>query len=130
MFDGLEPMKGDGPCPAAFRLRNTDSCTHGPDPAPEGLDVKLDIEPIPVPVLFAPVPKVQCDGDGVSGKRVQVIYAHASDVADRFGDLPELVPTVGGGRRPDLPQQRRPRPAASATSASCTTRAACRASAT
>jgi hypothetical protein len=85
VFDGLEPMKGDGPCPAAFRLRNTDSCTHGPDPAPQGLDVRLDIEPIPVPVLFAPVPKVQCDGDGVSGKRVQVIYAHASDVADRFG---------------------------------------------
>lgn len=84
VYNGLEPIKHDGPCANAFKLKNKESCTHGPDPAPEGLDVDIDIVPIPVILLPSPVPKVQCDGDGVTGKRVQVIYAHASDVTDRF----------------------------------------------
>jgi hypothetical protein len=84
VYDGLEPLRSDGPCPRAFKLRSSDRCTHGPDPAPAGLDVRVDVAPIPV--VFQPgPPKVQCDGDGSSGKRVQVLYAHASDVADRFG---------------------------------------------
>lgn len=30
---------------------------------------------------------VMCDGDGVSGNRVQVMYVHAQDVPDRFADV-------------------------------------------
>src|ERR1051325_5113678 len=70
VYNGLEPIKQDGPCPHAFKSKNLNSCSHGPDPAPEGVDVAIDILPIPVILLPSPVPKVQCDGDGVSGKRV------------------------------------------------------------
>src|SRR5215218_5167665 len=85
VYDGLEPIKPDGPCAHAFKLKDSDHCTHGPDPAPEALDITIDVLPTPI-ILLPPAPKVQCDGDGVSGKRVQVIYAHASDVTDRYGD--------------------------------------------
>ncbi|HEY3181299.1 MAG TPA: hypothetical protein VGJ77_00570 [Gaiellaceae bacterium] len=85
IYDGLEPIKKDGPCAHAFKLKDSDRCTHGPDPAPEGIDISIGVLPTAV-IFLPPVPKVQCDGDGVSGKRVQVIYAHASDVTDRYSD--------------------------------------------
>jgi hypothetical protein len=84
VYDGLEPLKGDGPCAHAYKLKNSDRCTHGPDPAPEGVDIGIDVLPTAI-VFLPPTPKVQCDGDGTSGKRVQVIYARASDKADRYG---------------------------------------------
>src|SRR4051794_1160341 len=85
VYAGLNPIKHDGLCPHAFKLRNINNCTHGPDPAPKGVDVNIDVAPISASLLTSPVPKVRCDGDGVSGKRVQVIYAHASDVVNRIG---------------------------------------------
>jgi hypothetical protein len=80
VFDGLE-RPSTGPCEHAYKLKHSEQCTHGPDPVPEGLAVTTSVLPV---ALFTPPPKVQCDGDGTSGKRVQVIYAHASDVSDRY----------------------------------------------
>jgi hypothetical protein len=70
-------------------LSKSDRCTHGPDPVPPGLDIDRRVKPVrnlrsadggspstPAAVL--------CDGDGVSGNRVQVIYARASDVTSRY----------------------------------------------
>ena len=82
VYKGLKIAR-TGPCVGAFKLGNSNRCTHGPDAAPEGVDVKADVLPIRA-VLLAPLPKVQCDGDGVSGKRVQVIYAVSSDKANRY----------------------------------------------
>jgi len=82
VYDGLAPMQADGPCAHAYRLKGTDFCTHGPDPAPHGVDVGADVPAIPF--SGTPPPAVQCDGDGIAGNRVQVLYAHASDVTDRF----------------------------------------------
>lgn len=58
-------------------------CTHGPDPAPVNFDIHTTVAPVRPDRLAAPT-AVTCDGDGVSGNRVQLIYAHASDVADRY----------------------------------------------
>jgi hypothetical protein len=43
------------------------------------------------PTVAASGGSVACIGDGVEGERVQAIYAHASDIADRFGSVAELI---------------------------------------
>jgi hypothetical protein len=99
VFDGLRP--GTGPCLGAFAIRGVpdeEACTHGPDPAPPGVDVS---DPVPVAEVreraaefgdepgepdVAEAPPV-CEGDGESGKRVQAIYARASDKPDRYASV-------------------------------------------
>jgi hypothetical protein len=61
-------------------------CTHGPDPAPHGVDVRSR-DPLAETsggTSSTSTGAVPCTGDGVSGNRVQAVYAHASDVADRY----------------------------------------------
>ena len=72
---------------------------HGPDPAPPGIDVRR------VPSTDELVARetstggtsgtgggqVPCYGDGVSGSRVQAIYAVASDRTDRYGSVAPLI---------------------------------------
>lgn len=63
-------------------------CTHGPDPAPPGVDVRRSVPPVGRGILSRLTGKAQaaiaCDGDGVSGKRVEVLYARPSDRVDRY----------------------------------------------
>lgn len=73
-----------GTCAGAYRVRNTTGCTHGPDPAPPGVDARTRVATI---TLAGPPTKVPCVGNGTAGKRVQVLYVRASDVADRFADV-------------------------------------------
>ena len=82
IYDGLE-RDADGPCRGLYRIRGTTMCTHGPDPAPPGVDIQRSAPPL----QLAEEPSILdiiCDGDGVSGRRTQVIYARASDRPDRF----------------------------------------------
>lgn len=116
IWDGLrEPISDDSPCRSKDKDKAKDlfelvdpksgkviSCTHGPDPAPEGVDVRKRVEPLqtgendttalapggggstgsgPATVAASPI---SCNGDGVSGNRVQVIYARASDQPDGY----------------------------------------------
>jgi hypothetical protein len=60
-------------------------CTHGPDPAPLGVN-PADVDP---PTDFSAASFAICDGDGQSGERVQVIYARASDKPDRYNEYVE-----------------------------------------
>ncbi len=88
VYDGLEIAK-DGTCKGAFKLKGVGNtrtnCTHGPDPAPANMNVAYAVAPLQSPSLTTSTSAtVTCDGDGVSGKRVQVIYAHASDVPDQY----------------------------------------------
>jgi hypothetical protein len=83
VYKGLRIAR-EGPCVGAYKLGASNRCTHGPDAAPEGVNVKVDVDAIRF-LPFAPLPKVQCDGDGISGKRVQVIYARSSDQPNRYG---------------------------------------------
>lgn len=61
-------------------------CTHGPDAAPSNLKVGGRVPAMRAgrSLTAQNVSSVVCDGDGVSGNRVQVLYAHASDVADQY----------------------------------------------
>ena len=89
VLNGLHQGSPTGRCHGTFEL--ADGCTHGPDPAPPGIDVRVRMG---VPVLAgdsassgttaAATAGIQCYGDGVSGNRVQAIYAHAADVTDRY----------------------------------------------
>lgn len=76
---------------------NAVACTHGPDPAPDGIDVRVSAEPVVTGeadrttqetttsgTAAETTGSLPCDGDGVNGKRIQVLYVHASDVASRY----------------------------------------------
>ncbi|MEA2974221.1 MAG: hypothetical protein QOG82_2679 [Actinomycetota bacterium] len=107
VLDGLLPTVAcKGKLQVALRIRPDGqgpiSCTHRPDPAPDGVDVRLarstaELAPAAAAgrgaAIAAPAaPPLACYGDGTSGYRVQVIFARASDVPDRFAALqPSLV---------------------------------------
>ncbi|MCU1448444.1 MAG: hypothetical protein JWP02_614, partial [Acidimicrobiales bacterium] len=93
VFDGLR--KDAGICRGAFRMSDATRgvwCSHGPDAAPEGIDVRQRRAPEPTAVAAAATPgtaqagtgTVQCYGTGSDGYRVQLIYAHAANVSDRY----------------------------------------------
>lgn len=87
-YQGLQ-IADSGPCHDGFQIMIKQSlsqhilCSHGPDASPPGVDVRTHIPAPSVNRSSAPE-SVTCDGDGVTGRRVQLIYAHASDVADRY----------------------------------------------
>jgi hypothetical protein len=93
-FQGLQ--RDPTACHDAYRLtaaRGQIGCTHGPDAAPAGLDVRNRRAPDPWAARGALTPGVgtaaatagvQCIGTGSDGDRVQAIYTHASSVTDHF----------------------------------------------
>ena len=66
-------------------------CTHGPDPAPEGVDVRAERSLAELAEGTTGAPPVACTGDGVSGPRVQAVYAHPADRPSRFADVAPLI---------------------------------------
>ncbi len=102
MLDGLKRSPSDGACRGNFefthghRVGGTTKVpyTHGPDPAPEGVDVRKRRPPEPqtsedtTPSGGAAESSgaIPCYGNGTDGYRVQVIYARASNVADRYAE--------------------------------------------
>jgi hypothetical protein len=81
IYDGLQA--GAGLCAGGYEVKGTGMCTHGPDPAPAGVDISQSMAPLVLPAGVT-AGTVHCEGDGASGKRTQVLYARASDRADRF----------------------------------------------
>ncbi len=148
---GLKPGKKGTACVGEYQIEGTDTCSHGPDEVPTGLNVKKDVAPIapaarapelppaaadtpsdsaaadaagvdladdgsltlvpdagtsstpaatapaadsaPAAAPAAPAPAaapqvgphgVVCDGDGRTGKRIQVLYAYEAGQASRF----------------------------------------------
>ncbi|MDQ4133659.1 MAG: hypothetical protein M3179_10750 [Actinomycetota bacterium] len=91
VYRDLRPGRPDGPCPGLFEydvrvpgrpLRVM--CTHGPDPAPPGVDVRVAEPPALEAAASAAAPV--CIGNGSDGYRVHVIYAHASDRVNRYNE--------------------------------------------
>ena len=81
-------------------------CTHGPDPAPPGIDSKVPQPPVTpgrangflfpdtpgdAPSHAAAQPGIGCYGDGQDGMRVQAVYAFPADHPDRYN---QMVPSI------------------------------------
>ena len=89
VYDGLK-FSEDGECNGLFEIDVPGSaqgeahCTHGPDPITFALARPSGVPtPTPAPASTA-VGAILCDGDGVTGKRVQVLYARASTTPSRY----------------------------------------------
>ena len=86
VHEGLQPAPPTGAC-AGLLVASVDGrsvCTHGPDPAPDGVDVRQRRAPERAPTAAEGPSPFACFGNGADGYRVQVVYARASDVPDRF----------------------------------------------
>jgi hypothetical protein len=92
IFKGLRAA-GDGErCRGAFALVTSGECTHGPDPAPPGIDVRhrrplTANDTVSGSSTAASSASVPCYGTGSDGTRVQAIYAHAADVPDAYNQV-------------------------------------------
>lgn len=94
VYDGLEVPR-DGECKGAFKVKvngakagDEPQCTHGPDPfTPLYAFAKpTSPTPAPSPATTSGPGTVMCDGDGVTGKRVQVLYTRASTAPSRYAE--------------------------------------------
>ncbi|MCE7937486.1 MAG: hypothetical protein DYG90_02600 [Chloroflexi bacterium CFX6] len=84
------------PCP--HREDDTGECTHGPDPAPPGHDAGVRVHPVASAVVEQHRQAIRldpslslCDGDGVSGPRVQVVFARLDGEPDRYADYVDSI---------------------------------------
>ncbi len=86
VHEGLAPAATGGACAGMFEVPGDGPpvCTHGPDPAPDGVDVRQRRAPERAPTASEGPSPFACFGDGSDGMRVQVLYARAADVPDRF----------------------------------------------
>jgi hypothetical protein len=154
VHSGLKPGKKGELCAGEYRIEGTESCSHGPDEPPAGLDVKKDVAPVArtaaapeltarsksvpadadaaeaaggrladggkltvvpdagtyrTPALAAgpgaaaaAAPEVGangvvCDGDGQTGKRVQVLYVYEAGTTSRFAQYEASFRTWAAG---------------------------------
>ncbi len=75
----------------AYRIAGTDLCSHG-------LDLPLNGEEIQgAQAATTAVPAAVCVGDGVSGKRVQVMYVRAADQPDRYPEVVDQIRSIAAG---------------------------------
>jgi hypothetical protein len=97
VYDSLFPALPGSPCEGvAFEIHEADggvSCTHGPDPAPPGIDVRAprSLAAFQADAQALGPSAVPCIGNGTSGRRVQVIYAVSSDKVDRYDAIAPLI---------------------------------------
>ncbi|MCC6457458.1 MAG: hypothetical protein IT328_21055 [Caldilineaceae bacterium] len=82
IYSGLE-VDTTGTCKGFFRITGTNYCTHGPDQPPPGVNIRQNTPPIMAERLVG-FSSALCDGDGVSGNRVEVLYVRASDRPNRY----------------------------------------------
>ena len=105
VWDGLAPGRAENRCAGAFEVRGRAGevlgCTHGPDPAPVGVDVRVpvtaesaaqtaDALPKPAPTTGTNGDGIACAGDGTTGHRVEAIYAVAGGT-DRYDTIAPLI---------------------------------------
>jgi hypothetical protein len=101
IYSGLKRAKtASRSCRGGYYTKTNDRkrlCTHGPDAAPEGVDVRErpTTEALEATVGAADATagpgSLQCYADGQSGARVQAVYARSSDVADRSSEIVPLM---------------------------------------
>jgi hypothetical protein len=103
VLTGLLRARPDGPCKTGFELRLPNGrvgCTHGPDPAPPGRDVREprslgDIAAMtsgdPSGTWDAGEGETVCTGNGVDGNRVQAVYAYPEGGTDNYEGLAPYI---------------------------------------
>src|SRR3954447_25345821 len=96
-FKGLTRAKG-GKCAGGFRIEASSSssvaCSHGPDPAPHGINVhtfRSVSDLASGSSTSSSSSSVPCISDGTTGPRVQAVYVVASDVSDRYATIAPLI---------------------------------------
>ncbi len=58
-------------------------CSHGPDPAPAGVDARDPVQPYTSAELTS-ANNIACEGDGQSGSRVQALYVRAEGTPSNY----------------------------------------------
>ena len=92
----------EGPCKTAFEVilpRGRLGCTHGPDAAPFGRDVRRQrtLEELAAAAgvarteLDAVASAARCIGDGTTGNRVQAVYAYPADGVDHHEKIAPFI---------------------------------------
>jgi len=98
VYSGLRSAR-TGPCTGLFEVVDVPftMCTHGPDAPPAGLDVHRSVLPLPARSadLVAPTALAVCEGDGTTGRRVEVLYVHGSN--NRYNQFLETFRTLAEG---------------------------------
>lgn len=91
VYQGMVLGASDSDCEAGYELLvlgTQQICTHGPDPAPAGVDVREIREPEGNQLQEGPSQvkgaSVSCTGDGQSGNRIQLIYAYVAGQPNRY----------------------------------------------
>ncbi|GIF98700.1 RICIN domain-containing protein [Catellatospora citrea] len=84
-----------GPCVGGMRVVAVSPlmCTHGPDAPPAGLAVNRRVPA--TQALSTPAAPAVCEGDGVSGRRVEVLYVHGD--TNRYDQYRETFRTLAEG---------------------------------
>ncbi|MDQ3669376.1 MAG: hypothetical protein M3377_03710, partial [Actinomycetota bacterium] len=106
LYHGLEHGNAGGLCDDVYEVHKANGrlgCTHGPDPAPAGRDVRrrrsthelrvAAVHAASTSSLLTPsaTGSIQCVGDGVSGNRVLAVYAYPAGGIDRYADIVPLI---------------------------------------
>jgi hypothetical protein len=106
VYEGLRAGREDGPCDfgrgtGLLEIRQAGrvvGCTHGPDPAPSGIDVRDEVSTAELEQQAAATEEqsVPCVGDGVSGFRTQAIYGYPSAGLNRAKTVVPLIRNWAG----------------------------------
>ena len=103
VYRGMERAQPDSPCQKGWELqlpRGKTSCTHGPDPAPPGVDVTKERSLDEIAAFSgdagaegtdARTGSVYCDGDGVAGNRVQAVYAYSNHGSSNYTSVAPYI---------------------------------------
>ncbi len=102
VYNGLRQAEEGSPCKTGFEVvlpRGRLGCTHGPDTAPPGRDVRRErpLAELAASTLAAGgeagalAGGVSCVGDGVAGKRVQAVYAYPADRGDNYDEIAPFI---------------------------------------
>lgn len=91
IFGGLSIARS-GACLGGYQVMGVDfeMCTHGPDAPPPGLAVHREIKPLASRLGTQALPV--CEGDGVTGRRVEVLYVHGT--TNRYNQYVETFRTL------------------------------------
>jgi hypothetical protein len=122
VWRGLAPGRAENRCQGAYEVTGPAGqvlgCTHGPDPAPAGTDVRRARTTGDMAAAAAALPAptagpgtngngLPCIGDGSSGYRMEAIYAIAGPSSTRPDRYDQLAPVIRSSYAPYVEWQYR-----------------------